>query len=102
MMLMTQEINRALDSLPARPTRLLQVTCGTCHRGTTPDSAGLAAARDGASRGSDSAIRAYRALRERYYGRDAFNFGEPSLNIAAFRLGQARKFDEALALLRPE
>jgi hypothetical protein len=49
--------------------------------------------------GTDSAIRAYRALRQRNYGRDAFDFGEPSLNIAAFRLGQAKKFDEALALL---
>ncbi len=34
MMLMVQEINRRLDSLPARPPPLLQVTCATCHRGT--------------------------------------------------------------------
>ena len=41
------------------------------------------------------AIATYRALRRRYYGRDAFDFGEPSLNIAAFRLGQAKRYDEA-------
>jgi tetratricopeptide (TPR) repeat protein len=50
--------------------------------------------------GADSAIAAYRTLRRRYYGRDAFDFGEPSLNIAAFRLGQAKRYDEAFALLR--
>jgi predicted negative regulator of RcsB-dependent stress response len=50
--------------------------------------------------GADSAIRAYRSLRERYYGRDAFDFGESSLNIAAFRTARAGKVDDALALLR--
>jgi tetratricopeptide (TPR) repeat protein len=50
--------------------------------------------------GADSAIRAYRALHARYYGRDAYDFGEPTLNTAAFRLARAGKFDEALALLR--
>jgi hypothetical protein len=50
--------------------------------------------------GADSAVRAYRALRERYYGRDAYDFGEPSLNIAAFRVARAGRFDDAFALLR--
>jgi hypothetical protein len=35
--------------------------------------------------GADSAIRAYHTLRDRYYGRDAYDFGEVSLNSAAFR-----------------
>jgi predicted negative regulator of RcsB-dependent stress response len=42
----------------------------------------------------------YRTLRERYYGRAAYDFGEPTLSIAAFRLGRAKKFDEAFALLK--
>ena len=50
--------------------------------------------------GADSALRAYRGLRERYLTRGAYDFGEPSLNIAAFRLGRASKFDEAFALLK--
>jgi hypothetical protein len=54
----------------------------------------------GTTSGADSAVRAYRALRNRYYGRSAYDFGESSLNIAAFRLGQAGKFDEAFALLK--
>jgi hypothetical protein len=100
MMLMVQEINRRLDSLPAGLGARLQVTCNTCHRGTSrpvPLSALIADAATTA--GADSAVRAYRALRERYYGRDAYDFGEGSLNIAAFRLGTAKKYDEAFALL---
>jgi hypothetical protein len=49
--------------------------------------------------GSDSGIRAYRALREKFYGRDAYDFGEGSLNIAAFRLGRENKFEDAFKVL---
>jgi hypothetical protein len=50
---------------------------------------------------SDSAIRAYRALRARYYGRSAYDFGGSTLNIAAFRDGaRAGKPDAGLALLK--
>jgi hypothetical protein len=101
MMLMVQEINRRVDTLPARPADGVQVTCITCHRGVSrpvPLSALLVEA--GSAGGADSALKTYRALRQRYYGRDAYDFSEPSLNIAAFRLGRASKFDEALALLK--
>jgi hypothetical protein len=101
MMLMLAEVNRRLDTLPERPTPELRATCGTCHRGLSrpmPLSTHLADVATAA--GADSAIRAYRALRQRYHGRDAYDFGEPSLNTAAFRLARAGKFDEALALLK--
>jgi TolA-binding protein len=101
MMLMLQEINRRLDTIPARPTPALQATCATCHRGLSrPVPLSTAMIETATAAGSDSAIRAYRALRTRYYGRDAYDFGEPSLNTAAFRLARAGKFDEALALLK--
>ena len=101
MMLMVREISSRLDTLPDRPTPLLQVTCGTCHRGTSrPVPLFTLMLETSQAAGADSAIRVYRALRQRYYGRDAFDFGEPSLNIAAFRLGRAQRFEEAFALLR--
>lgn len=101
MMLMLQEINRRLDSLPEGMGAKLQVTCNTCHRGTSrPFPLSTLISDAAASAGADSALRAYRALRERYYGRDAYDFGEGSLNIAAFRLGGLKKFDEALAILK--
>jgi hypothetical protein len=101
MMLMVREINRRVDTLPRAGGTALQVTCGTCHRGVNrPAPLFTVLSEIGTTSGADSAVRAYRALRNRYYGRSAYDFGESSLNIAAFRLGQAGKFDEAFALLR--
>lgn len=100
MMRMVGEINSRLDTLPGRPNPALTVTCMTCHRGIArpvPLSTLIADATTTA--GADSALRAYRALRTRYHGRDAYDFGESSLSIAAFRTGRAGKVDDALALL---
>lgn len=100
MMLMVQEVNRRIDTIPGRPQPGVTVSCVTCHRGLSrPVPLGLLLT-DAGMVSADSATRAYRALRERYYGRDAFDFGEFSLNSAAFRLARANKFDEALALLK--
>ena len=101
MMRMVQEINRRLDTIPGRTSAGLQVACVTCHRGVSRPLPLATLLIDAAlAAGSDSAIRAYRNLRERYYGRDAYDFGEPSLNTAAFRLGRAGKYDDAFALLK--
>jgi tetratricopeptide (TPR) repeat protein len=73
----------------------------TCHRGVSrPVPLETLMQETATAAGADSAVRLYRALRERYYGRAAYDFGEPSLNIAAFRLGRTGRFDEAFALLR--
>jgi hypothetical protein len=103
MMSMVEEINRRLDTIPDHGHHgpRLQVTCLTCHRGINRPEPLESVIQDAAlAGGADSATRVYRALRERYYGRAAYDFGEPSLSIAAFRLGRAGKFDEAFALLR--
>ena len=101
MMRMVQEINRRLDTIPGRTSPGLEVSCVTCHRGVSkPTPLATLIAEAATTAGSDSAIRAYRSLRERYYGRDAYDFGEGSLNTAAFRAGRAGKYDEAFALLK--
>ena len=101
MLLLVQEINGRVDSLPSRPAPSVAVTCTTCHRGVTrPVPLATIIAEAATTSGADSAIRAYRSLRDRYHGRDAYDFGEPSLNTAAFRTGRAGKVDAALALLR--
>lgn len=103
MLSMVAEINRRLDTLPMHEHEgsSVQVTCMTCHRGVSrPVPLETLMQETATSAGADSAVRLYRALRERYYGRAAYDFGEPSLSIAAFRLGRAGKFDEAFALLR--
>ena len=103
MMRMVEEINRRVDTLPehAQMTSHVEVTCNTCHRGVSRPMALEQLIQETAqTSGADSAARAYRALRERYYGRAAYDFGEPTLNIAAFRLARGGKFTEAFAILR--
>ena len=101
MMLMVQEVNRRLDTIPDGRSPTLQVNCATCHRGLTrPMTLASHMVETATAAGADSAVRAYRALHARYYGRDAYDFSEPTLNMAAFRLAQAGRFDEALAMLK--
>lgn len=100
MMAMVQEINRRLDTIPARPEFVVEVTCATCHRGVSRPAPLWQVMVDAVNAGGvDSATRAYRALRERYYGRGAYDFGESSLNIAAFRLARANRAADGLSLL---
>ncbi len=103
MMRMVEDINRRLDTLPEheKMTSHVEVTCATCHRGVSrPMPLEQVIQETAQTAGADSASRVYRALRERYYGRAAYDFGEPALNIAAFRLARAGKYDEAFAILR--
>ncbi|MFN2572586.1 MAG: c-type cytochrome [Gemmatimonadales bacterium] len=103
MMRMVEEINRRLDTLPEhmQMTSHVEVTCNTCHRGVSrPMGLEQLIQETAQTAGADSAARAYRALRQRYYGRAAYDFGEPTLDIAAFRLARGGKYDEAFAILR--
>jgi hypothetical protein len=101
MMRMVEEVNRGLDTLPPRPTAAVQATCTTCHHGVSrPITLAALMVEIGQAAGADSALRAYQALRDRYYGRDSYDFGESSLSIAAFRLGRAGRAEDALAILR--
>ena len=101
MMRLVQEVNSRLDTIPARPTPALTVTCATCHRGVSrPVPLATIVTETATAAGADSAIRVYRSLRDRFYGRDSYDFGELSLNSAAFRTSRAGKIDDGLALLR--
>lgn len=104
MMRMVEEINRRIDTLPHDHDQMhdtVRVTCNTCHRGVNrPVPLEQLIMETAQMSGADSAARAYRALRERYYGRAAYDFGEPTLDIAAFRLARAGKFTEAFAILQ--
>lgn len=106
MMRMVEEINQRIDTLPHgtdHEHQAVTVTCATCHRGVSrpvPLFQLMVDAATATGGGADSAIRLYRTLRQRHYGRDAYDFGEGSLNTAAFRVGRANKLDDAFALLR--
>lgn len=105
MMLMVEEINRRIDTLPhdhaqGHNVAHVEVTCRTCHRGVerpVPLSTVIIDAT--LAGGADSGTRVYSRLRDAYYGEDAYDFGERSLNIAAFRVARERRYNDALALL---
>jgi hypothetical protein len=100
MMRMLADINARLDTLPERGHPEVTATCATCHRGVSRPVPLFSLIQDAAvAVSADSAIAAYETLRKRYYGRDAYDFSEPALNIAAFRTARAGKPDEALKLL---
>jgi Photosynthetic reaction centre cytochrome C subunit len=101
MMRMVDEINARLQALPGRAADGVRVTCATCHRGLSrPMTLATVLTETATSAGADSAVRTYKALWQKYYGSDAYDFREGSLNIAAFRLARAQKFAEALVMLR--
>src|SRR5437868_4494443 len=63
MMLMVQEINRRVDTLPGRAPNGLQVSCMTCHRGISrPIPLSQVVLEAGIAGGADSATKTYRAL----------------------------------------
>lgn len=100
MMRMVEEINARLDTIPSRPTAKVEVTCRTCHHGVSrPMPLSQVVIEASMAAGADSGVRAYQALRDKFYGRDAYDFGEGSLNVAAFRLGREKRFEEAFKIL---
>ena len=100
MMRMAAAINgEHLPRLPARRDPPIAVSCATCHRGVAEPrplrQLVLAAYERG---GVDSADAAYRALRERYYGRAAYDFGEVALADVASDLRDRGRFADAVRI----
>jgi len=86
-----------LTKLTARRTPPITVACATCHRGVTeprPIQQIVLNAYDAA--GADSAEALYRALRTRYYGRAAYDFGEVPLADVGAALRARGKMPDAL------
>ncbi len=102
MMKMTQDLNSKWITqvkLKAGEERV-QVACATCHHGKMqPRSLQDVLTGTMADKGVDGAVARYRELRDKYYGRDAFDFGEQPLNQMAERLANDKKMADALTLL---
>jgi hypothetical protein len=102
MMRMVANINTAtLAKIPERPSPAVEVTCMTCHRGLPrPKPLGDEVAEALQHGGLDSARATYQRLHAKYYGRAAYDFGEPSLIGKAIQLTGAHQFQPALDLLK--
>lgn len=102
MMRMVARINDEVDHIrPARTDGALRVNCITCHRASPrPQMLEDTLGRVVAAAGVDSAVRTYAALRERYYGRFAYDFGERSLTVLSASLVASGKLTEARRILQ--
>lgn len=104
MMDMTTGINATLRTEigAARPQHL-EVTCFTCHHGNRrPETLAHALVTELDDNGIDSTLVKYRRLREEFYGRAAYDFGEWSLISIAEDLARDSKRAEAALMLLNE
>lgn len=87
---MAMDINQKyIPAMGRTLTERSQVRCVTCHRGVAkPRTLQAELAESYEKGGVDSTMKAYRALRERYYGRAAYDFGEMTLLEVADELGR--------------
>jgi hypothetical protein len=92
MIAMTASLNAAVQAATGKTARqAASVTCVTCHRGVTiPRPLTDILLVTGVREGADAAVKQYRDLRSRYYGRGAYDFGEETLLSVARRLANAR------------
>ena len=92
MIAMTASLNATVQAATGKTDReTASVTCGTCHRGVTiPRPLTDILLVTGVREGADAAVKQYRDLRSRYYGRSAYDFGEETLLSVARRLANAR------------
>jgi len=101
MMEMVGAINRDwLDSLPRRSTPAVDVRCVTCHRGQArPIMMADLLRHTVDSAGADVAVARYRALRDRFFGGDTYDFRAGPVNSAAAGLLRDGRPTEARLLL---
>ena len=104
MMRLTRAVNADIERIRVKPagmnTTALRVTCATCHRGAPrPVTLEDTLRRIVETKGIDSAVVAYRALRQRHYGRYAFDFSERPLGELAAMYATSGKSAEARRLL---
>jgi tetratricopeptide (TPR) repeat protein len=79
MMLLTRSINDSLGTAIGRQ-EVAKVECITCHRGQAePRTLRGVLVETSAKDGTEAAVVKYRELREQYYGRGGYDFGENSL-----------------------
>jgi tetratricopeptide (TPR) repeat protein len=85
--------------LPTRRDPPIVVSCTTCHHGIAqPRTIQQVLLMAYAAGGIDSTIGQYRALRARYYGSAAYDFGEVPLSDVAVSIAAQGKIKDALRL----
>ncbi len=102
MMAMVKAINEEhLPQLPSRIDPTFEVSCTTCHAGRLdprplPTVLWETYERDGI----DATTQQYRALRDRYFGRDSYDFRLGVLRNIALRMADQGAMEDAITLAR--
>jgi tetratricopeptide (TPR) repeat protein len=101
MYLMLGDINQHLAKIEPSGDRRVNMWCGTCHQGR-PRPTSLEEALGEAYRrgGATAAVSRYHELRDRFYGRGAYDFGERSLDSLGEELLEKGDRDGAIAMFR--
>ncbi len=101
MFLMVDQLNANIQRVTGKPpTEATRVSCVTCHRGVPiPMQISDLMWQTSMKDGGEAAVARYRDLRARFYGRQAYDFGELALISMTERLANVRP-DAAVALLR--
>jgi len=101
MMAMTNDLNAKIQAITGKaPSDATRVSCVTCHRGVAiPGQLSDIVAATDRAKGPEAAVQQYRDLRQQYYGRQSYDFGEETLITAGTALINSRPND-AIALLK--
>lgn len=100
MIAMTRALNTQVQAATGKPANeTVPVGCVTCHRGVPiPRQLTDVLWTTTLRQGGDAAAAQYRELRQQFYGRQAYDFGEDTLVTIASRIGQARP-EDAITLM---
>ncbi len=99
MLEMLGDINESLDAIEPSGTQRVNMGCHTCHAGrprpfTLREELSEVASNEGAM----AAIDHYQTLRQRFYGRGAYDFGEEQLDAFGFELMGQGDLESALVV----
>jgi tetratricopeptide (TPR) repeat protein len=101
MMAMTRDLNAKVEAATGKSSpAVTRVQCITCHRGVAiPGQLGDILAQTLRAQGTAAVIAQYRDLRQRYFGRQAYDFGEDTLLNLSQRIVESKP-DDAMALIQ--
>lgn len=101
MMAMTRDLNAKVETATGKSgAAVTRVQCITCHRGIAiPGQLGDILTQTLRAQGTAAVVAQYRDLRQRYFGRQAYDFGEDTLLNLAQRIVESKPGD-AIALLQ--
>ena len=101
MLEMLGDINGRLKTIDRGGAEPVNMWCHTCHRGVArPQTLDEALLETYSADGSEAMMKRYAMLRDRFYGRAAYDFGENSLNSVGYSLLSREDVDAAVAVFR--